>query len=343
MTINTAISKIRAIPSARSPTCWRSHIDLKEVLSLAARRWDGGYVMAGMIGHGDAFVMRDPCGIRPALLLSGRRGGRGRIGARGDPDHLQRPVRKRAGAGAGPCTAGAPRRGCVRSNRFTAPQASPPLLVRTHLFLARQRPGHLPRTQAAGRGCWCRKFCKASTTTSKIRFFPIFPNTAESAFFGLVEGLDAYCAEYHAREKIHRSRTRHADRRAAARRSCGYKPRVEKDGDQGCQDADVHHAGQRTRRPGGPRLRHHLRHDPCRDADNLVILDDSIVRGTTLRQQHHPDTRPARDRKKIVVCSSAPADPLSGLLRDRHVATGRLRRIPGRDRTAAQGARHACM
>ena len=42
------------------------HIDLKEILSLAARRWDGGYVMAGMIGHGDAFVMRDPCGIRPA-------------------------------------------------------------------------------------------------------------------------------------------------------------------------------------------------------------------------------------------------------------------------------------
>ena len=43
------------------------HIDLKEVVSLAARRWDGGYVMAGMIGHGDAFVMRDPCGIRPAF------------------------------------------------------------------------------------------------------------------------------------------------------------------------------------------------------------------------------------------------------------------------------------
>ena len=42
------------------------HIDLKEILSLSARRWDGGYVIGGMIGHGDAFVMRDPCGIRPA-------------------------------------------------------------------------------------------------------------------------------------------------------------------------------------------------------------------------------------------------------------------------------------
>lgn len=44
------------------------HIDLKEILSLSARRWDGGYVMAGMIGHGDAFVMRDSCGIRPAFF-----------------------------------------------------------------------------------------------------------------------------------------------------------------------------------------------------------------------------------------------------------------------------------
>ena len=42
-------------------------LDLAGVLQNAAHRWDGGYVMAGMLGHGDAFVLRDPAGIRPAF------------------------------------------------------------------------------------------------------------------------------------------------------------------------------------------------------------------------------------------------------------------------------------
>ena len=43
------------------------HLDVQRVLSRASREWDGGYVMAGMFGHGDAFVVRDPNGIRPAF------------------------------------------------------------------------------------------------------------------------------------------------------------------------------------------------------------------------------------------------------------------------------------
>ncbi|MBN2861727.1 MAG: amidophosphoribosyltransferase, partial [Bacteroidales bacterium] len=44
-----------------------SNLDLVSVLSKASRNWDGGYTMAGMVGHGDVFVMRDPAGIRPAF------------------------------------------------------------------------------------------------------------------------------------------------------------------------------------------------------------------------------------------------------------------------------------
>jgi amidophosphoribosyltransferase len=39
---------------------------VQRILSESAKKWDGGYAIAGMIGHGDAFVMRDPAGIRPA-------------------------------------------------------------------------------------------------------------------------------------------------------------------------------------------------------------------------------------------------------------------------------------
>ena len=42
------------------------NLDVTSILKKASRNWDGGYAMAGMVGHGDAFVMRDPAGIRPA-------------------------------------------------------------------------------------------------------------------------------------------------------------------------------------------------------------------------------------------------------------------------------------
>ncbi|MGB0248382.1 MAG: amidophosphoribosyltransferase, partial [Flavobacteriales bacterium] len=42
-------------------------LDLVQVLRRASTDFDGGYVMCGMVGHGDAFVMRDPNGIRPAF------------------------------------------------------------------------------------------------------------------------------------------------------------------------------------------------------------------------------------------------------------------------------------
>ncbi|MCA6444824.1 MAG: amidophosphoribosyltransferase, partial [Bacteroidetes bacterium] len=44
----------------------QKNLDITNILKESSKRWDGGYVMAGMIGHGDAFVLRDPSGIRPA-------------------------------------------------------------------------------------------------------------------------------------------------------------------------------------------------------------------------------------------------------------------------------------
>ena len=42
-------------------------MDLQRILKNSAEYWDGGYTMAGLVGHGDAFVLRDQCGIRPAF------------------------------------------------------------------------------------------------------------------------------------------------------------------------------------------------------------------------------------------------------------------------------------
>ena len=45
-------------------------LDVQDVLVNSAKHWDGGYVMCGMFGHGDAFVLRDPAGIRPAFYYA---------------------------------------------------------------------------------------------------------------------------------------------------------------------------------------------------------------------------------------------------------------------------------
>ena len=42
-------------------------IDISRILKKSSKNWDGGYVMGGLLGHGDSFVMRDPAGIRPAF------------------------------------------------------------------------------------------------------------------------------------------------------------------------------------------------------------------------------------------------------------------------------------
>ena len=47
-------------------------LDVQRLLKRASKKFDGGYVMGGMIGHGDAFVMRDPAGIRPAFYFERR-------------------------------------------------------------------------------------------------------------------------------------------------------------------------------------------------------------------------------------------------------------------------------
>ena len=276
------------------------HIDLKEVVSLAARRWDGGYVMAGMIGHGDAFVMRDPCGIRPALLLPRRRSSRGRLGTRGDPDRIQQALRAGPGTGAGPCADRPPRRGLLGRTVHRA-AAHPPLLVRTNLLLARKRPRHLPRTQAAGRAARAANPAQHRPRHRKYGFL-LYSQYGRERLFRTGRRIGRILPAYPCRKD---SVTRTArSPNSGSRRSCGYKPRFEKvaikdvkmrtfitqDNDRDDLVAHVYDITYGTIRAG---------------KDNLVILDDSIVRGTTLRQSI-VRILDRLEPRKIVVCSSAP-------------------------------------
>ena len=275
------------------------HIDLKEILSLAARRWDGGYVMAGMIGHGDAFVMRDPCGIRPAYYYR--------------DDEVVVAASERAVI---QTTFNVPyenvqelapghallvrRDGDVSDERFIAPQEVRPCSFE-RIYFSRGSDQDIYRERKRLGRLLVPQILKSIDGDIENTVFSYIPNTAESAFFGLVEGLDAHCAETRV-QKIMVGRDTLTEERL--HEILHYKPRVEKiaikdvkmrtfitqDDERDDLVAHVYDVTYGTIRP---------------DADNLVILDDSIVRGTTLRRSIIRILDRLRP-KKIVVCSSAP-------------------------------------
>lgn len=275
------------------------HIDLKEILSLSARRWDGGYVIGGMIGHGDAFVMRDPCGIRPAyyyiddeviVAASERAVIQTTFNVSYDnvleltPGHALMVRRD----------------GNYSIKRFIAPQEVRPCSFERIYFSRGSDQDIYKERKALGR-LLIPQILKSIDDDIEHTVFSYIPNTAESAFFGLTEGLDATCAETRVKkimaEKEHLTEER-------LHEILHYRPRIEKvaikdvkmrtfitqDDERDDLVTHVYDITYGTVHPG---------------QDNLVVIDDSIVRGTTLRRS----IIRILDRlkpKKIIICSSAP-------------------------------------
>ena len=247
------------------------HIDLKEILSLSARRWDGGYVMAGMIGHGDAFVMRDPCGIRPAFFYY--------------DDEIVVAASERA----------------VIQTTFNLAYEDVRELEPGHALISRGSDRDIYRERKQLGRLLVPQILKSIDYDIENTVFSYIPNTAESAFFGLVEGLDEYCQGVRAKQILETKATLTQE---SLREILRFKPRIEKvaikdvkmrtfitqDNERDDLVAHVYDITYGTIRPG---------------VDNLVIIDDSIVRGTTLRQSIIRILDRLNPRK-IVVCSSAP-------------------------------------
>ena len=61
--------KRKGIDKSDMPPLIEKNLDIQKVLKKSSKKWDGGYAIAGMLGHGDSFVMRDPHGIRPAYYF----------------------------------------------------------------------------------------------------------------------------------------------------------------------------------------------------------------------------------------------------------------------------------
>jgi len=272
-------------------------IDIQKILKDASKKWDGGYSMAGMFGHGDAFVLRDPNGIRPAhwysndevvVVTSERPQIMTAFNVKAEEIHEVSPghaliIRKNGDVYEKQVRTPKPKKSCS-FERIYFSRGNDVDIYQERKNLGRQlTPSVL----------------KAIDYDMTNSVFSFIPNTAEIAFNGLVEGLHHYLNTI----KRHKILTMENVADPELSEILNMQPRVEK---IALKDAKLRtFITNDNKRDDMVAHVYDTTYGVVKPTDHLVVLDDSIVRGTTLKQS----IIKILDRlgpKKIVIVSSAP-------------------------------------
>ena len=273
-------------------------LDIQDILIQSAKHWDGGYVMCGLLGHGDAFALRDPNSIRPAyyykneevvVVASERpviqtafncksediyeiKGGHALI-IKKDGSTAEKQVRKPL-----------ERKACS--------------FERIYFSRGNDKDIYNERLELGKRVF--PKVLKSIENDVKNTVFSYIPNTAEVSYFGLLKGCHKYLNEVKTRKiKALGDKPNHREIEEILKIS----PRAEK---IAIKDAKLRTfiTSDDSRNDLVAHV-YDINYGTVQSNDNLVMIDDSIVRGTTLKQS----IIRILDRlepKKIVIVSSAP-------------------------------------
>ena len=276
-----------------------SNLDIVRILTRAMREVDGGYVLTGLIGNGDSFILRDPAGIRPCfyyiddeviVATSERPAIQTGFNVRLNTVKELQPghaliIKKDGSYSEEPILAPLPKKSCTFERIYFSRGND------RDIYLERKKLGHL----------LSKKVIEAIDADLPNTVFSYIPNTAATAFYGMIDGIHDYLTDYKAQEILKLGANPDINK---LKEILSWKPRREK-----IAVKDV-------------KLRTFITDDEHRedmvahvydvtyglvknDVDTLVVIDDSIVRGTTLRSsilrildRLHP--------KRIVIVSSAP-------------------------------------
>ena len=272
-------------------------LDVCRILKKATRSFDGGYVMAGMIGHGDLFVLRDPNGIRPAFYYQDDE----IIAIASERPQLQTALNIPVGSvrEIDPGHALVVKRtGEVSMELVNDPVEKTPCSFERIYFSRGTDKDIYKERKNLGRSL-VRGVLESVDYDLEHTVFSYIPNTAETAFLGLVEGVKDMVGE---RMKYHLlSENRLTGERIDELLS--FQPRIEK---VMTKDAKLRtFITADTDREDLVAQVYDTTYGIVKPNDTLVVLDDSIVRGTTLRTS----ILRILDRlgmKKVVIVSSAP-------------------------------------
>ena len=274
------------------------NLDLQNVLKRSSKNWDGGYAMAGLVGHGDAFVLRDPNGIRPTyfyeddevVVVASERPVIQTVFnvAIEDVQELERGhalIIKKSGVTA--------------TKKVLEPREKKSCSFERIYFSRGSDASIYQERKNLGKFVF-PQILKSIDNDISNSVFSFIPNTAETSFYGMTEAAEDILNEQKTSKILSGGKSLSAQK---VTEILSERPRIEKIAikdaklrtfiaDDSSRDDLVAHVYDVT-------------YGVVKPTDNLVIIDDSIVRGTTLKKS----IIKILDRlspKKIVVVSSSP-------------------------------------
>jgi amidophosphoribosyltransferase len=275
------------------------HLDVGKILKKSAKTWDGGYTISGIFGHGDAFILRDPAGIRPAFYYQDDEV----IVAASERPALQTAFNIKIGQVKEIKPGHAliiKKDGTITEEMFREPLEKKSCSFE-RIYFSRGSDADIYKERKKLGQLLCPTILKNVNHDLENTVFSYIPNTAEVAFYGMVEGLHTYNKQQQRDALINSGKDLTEE---DLDRILNSSPRVEK-----LAIKDVKMRTFITQDAERSDMVAHV-YDTTyglirRDVDTLVALDDSIVRGTTLKQS----ILRIFDRLgpvKIVIVSSAP-------------------------------------
>ena len=275
------------------------HIDLTNVIRTSSKEWDGGYVICGLTGSGESFALRDPWGIRPAfwykddeiiVLASERPVIQTALNVPVEEVHELRPGQAVL----------VNKRGEMRVEQINQPKEEKQCTFERIYFSRGSDKDIYNERKELGRRL-VDPILKAVNHDVEHTVFSYIPNTAEVAFYGMLDGFDTYLNHLKIKEI---EALGHRPTRSELDRILSMRIRSEK---VAIKDIKLRTfiAEGNSRNDLAAHVYDITYGSLVPHQDNLVIIDDSIVRGTTLKQsiikildRLHP--------KKIVIVSSSP-------------------------------------
>lgn len=275
------------------------HMNVQSILKESSKKWDGGFAIAGIMGHGDAFVFRDPWGIRPAFYYH--------------DDEVavvasERPVIQTAfNLKADQIKEVSPGHAVIikKNGRVTEEQVRESHVRKScsfeRIYFSRGSDRDIYRERKKLGELLIPQILKSVNEDLDHTVFSFIPNTAESAYYGMLKGVESYLNEKKKRlileagnkltpELLDKIMSENFRVEKVAIKDAKLRTFITQDKGRNNLVGHVYDITYGTLTPF---------------KDNLVVIDDSIVRGTTLKRSIIK-ILDRLDPKKIVIVSSSP-------------------------------------
>ena len=286
------ISKIDASPIIEEA------LNIPRILKKASRDWDGGFTIGGMIGHGDAFVIRDPAGIRPAFYYADDEV----VVVASERPVIQTvfntPFEEIREVNPGDCLV------IKKSGKIQIKNIIKPVEKKScsfeRIYFSRGSDKEIYNERKQLGSLLLPQILKAIDDNLEDTVFSYIPNTAEVSFYGMVQKAQDYMNKDAEKKILNEGKKISKEK---LRELLSQRPRIEK---VAIKDAKLRtFITDDLSRDELVKHVYDVTYGSIKKTDKLVIIDDSIVRGTTL-QKSIIKMLDRLSPKKIIIVSSAP-------------------------------------